>query len=300
MKALAYISLAVLAVLLGYTVSMKTVEASPWDIRSAMVTSSSLPMTDTEDVTFSPDGSAVYTIGGNNDRVFQRNLSIPWNISYASAQTQSSSTAFVDTSPVGLTWKPDGTKLYIIANSNDRIYQYTATTSFDVTTLNYDGVSTSTATMGETTPQSVQFSTSGTMMFIVGQARDRVLQYNLSTPWDISTAASSSNSIAAGQNPGGFVFRSDGRRYWISMGTNRVVTEYNLSTPWAITTAVAGNVISLPTSETPSLNSIYINQSSGENLFTLMTTLGVGSLAMPPEPILSTNASFNGTGVMGW
>ena len=63
-------------------------------------------------------------MGSNNHRVYQYSILDPWNVSNASWDDSDLSVSSQDTAPYGLAFKPDGTKLYIVGGSNDRVYQY--------------------------------------------------------------------------------------------------------------------------------------------------------------------------------
>ena len=76
---------------------------------------------------FKPDGTKMYMVGNTTDRVYQYTLSTPWNLATATYDTVSFLLSGQDTAPVGLAFKPDGTKMYVLGNTNDRVYQYTLT-----------------------------------------------------------------------------------------------------------------------------------------------------------------------------
>ena len=68
----------------------------------------------------------MYVAGQANDTVFQYDLSTAYDISTASyASISYDLTAQSITSPHAIQWKSDGTKMYIICNGTDKIYQYT-------------------------------------------------------------------------------------------------------------------------------------------------------------------------------
>ncbi len=63
--------------------------------------------------------------------------------------------------------KPDGTKFYTASGSGDRIYEYTMTTPFDLTTANYnDGHNLN---IGATT-NNFTMSYDGTKVFSIGNS----------------------------------------------------------------------------------------------------------------------------------
>ena len=73
---------------------------------------------------FSPSGDKVWTIGTVNQTVYQYSLSTAWDISTASYDSVSFSVSSQDTSVKELFYKNDGSKLYVVGDTNDNIYQY--------------------------------------------------------------------------------------------------------------------------------------------------------------------------------
>jgi len=69
-------------------------------------------------------------VGTTNDTVYQFDLSIPWNVSSATQisgsgyANQSVSVSAQSTTPVCVVFSLDGTKMYVLENNNDTIYQY--------------------------------------------------------------------------------------------------------------------------------------------------------------------------------
>ena len=79
-----------------------------------------------------------------------------------------------------------GTRMFVVGNDSDNVIQYDLSTAWDVSTATYnDSFSVSSQ---ETLPTGVAFNDMGTRMFVVGNDSDNVIQYDLSTAWDVSTA----------------------------------------------------------------------------------------------------------------
>ena len=112
-------------------------------------------------VFFKSDGTVMYVIGVTTDTVYQYPLSTSWDISTASYASKSFSVASQDAAPVGLSFKSDGTKMYVSGSSSgNNVYQYSLSTAWDVSTASYDSVSF-TAT-GVSSLRGVWFSSDGT------------------------------------------------------------------------------------------------------------------------------------------
>jgi len=143
-----------------------------------------------------------------------------------------------ETDPAGLFFKPDGTKMFVIVITKDKVYQYSLSTAWDVSTASYDSKSSVVHSEDEY-PTAVFFKPDGTKMFILGSGNDTVFQYSLSTAWEVSTASYDSKSFNVNSedtNPGGLFFKDDGTKMFVS-GQSGSVHEYSLSTAWDVSTA---------------------------------------------------------------
>jgi DNA-binding beta-propeller fold protein YncE len=186
-------------------------------------------------VFFKPDGTKMYVIGSTGDDVNEYNLSVAWDISTASF-LQLFSVAAQDSSPQGVFFKPDGTKMYVIGNANDSVYEYNLSVAWDISTASF--LQLFSVTAQEITPTGVFFKPDGTKMYVIGETGDNVYEYNLSVAWDISTASFPIFSVAAQEiTPQGVFFKPDGTKMYVIGDTGDDVNEYNLSVAWDISTA---------------------------------------------------------------
>jgi DNA-binding beta-propeller fold protein YncE len=179
---------------------------------------------------FKPDGTKLYIVGNKNDTVYQYSLSTAWDISTASYDNESFYVGSEDSTPLGLFFKPDGTKLYIIGNGNDTVYQYSLSTAWDISTASYDNESFYVRSE-ESAPLGLFFKPDGTKFYIVGYGDDTVYQYSLSTAWDISTASYDNESFDVGSEESsltGLSFKPDGTKLYIVGYVNDTVYQYSL------------------------------------------------------------------------
>jgi sugar lactone lactonase YvrE len=188
------------------------------------------------DVFFKPDGSKMYMIGGVNDSVYEYTLSTPLLVT-SSSYVQSFSVTSQDTSPSGLFFKPDGTKMYVSGAANDSVYEYSLSSAWDISTASY--VQSFSVATEEISPQALFFKPDGTKMYVIGTSGDDVNEYDLSTAWDISTASYLQNfSVATEEtSPIGISFLDDGTKMYVIGSTGDDVNQYDLSTPWDVSTA---------------------------------------------------------------
>lgn len=184
---------------------------------------------------FKLDGTKMYVIGGD-DRVYEYNLSVAWDISTAVIFQNILLTE--DTITTDIFFRSDGLKMYITGRATGGfIYEYDLGTAWDVSTvvfLQSFGVSPP-----ELNPLSIDFKPDGKTMYIVGNQTQEVLEFNLTTPWDISTA-SVGNSVDISTeetNPNALWFKVDGTKMYLGGIDSDTLFQYSLSIPWDITTA---------------------------------------------------------------
>ena len=83
------------------------------------------------------------------------------------------------------------------------------------------------------------FKPDGTKMFIVGDNSRNVVEYSLSTAWDVATASFSQSFSVSSQDlaPAKVRFKPDGTKMFVLGGSGDDVNEYDLSTAWDISSA---------------------------------------------------------------
>ncbi len=160
-----------------------------------------------------------------------------WDISTAS-YLQGFSISTEDTNPIGVFLKPDGTKMYVIGNTDDEVNEYNLSTAWDVTTAVF--LQSFSINAQDTAPQGLFFKPDGTKMYITGAVGDDVNEYDLSTAWDASTAVFLQLFSVSAQDtiPTGLFFKPDGTKMYIVGNSGDDINEYNLSTAWNVSTAV--------------------------------------------------------------
>jgi len=114
--------------------------SSAWDISTASLSHSlSVAAQDIGPLGlfFNPDGTKLYFSGFGGDDVNEYDLSTAWDISTAS-YVRNFFVGSQDTVPTGVTFKSDGTKMYIMGIQSDAVYQYSTTgSSFTPATITY-------------------------------------------------------------------------------------------------------------------------------------------------------------------
>ena len=189
-------------------------------------------------VFYKPDGTKAYISGNADNEIDEYNLSVPWSVSTAVAY-QSAATSASNQAPAALFFKPDGTKMYVGDHSDKKVYEYSVSTAWDITTISE---TTSFDVSGQMTGGSsvgLWFKDDGTKMYICDTGTDNAHEYSLSTAWDISSA-SFDHSLDVGTNsdqPTDIAFSGDGLTLFVlSNSAPDSIGEWTLSTAWDIST----------------------------------------------------------------
>lgn len=158
--------------------------STAWDLSTTSYTQTSAS-TGSQDASpssffFKSDGTKVYIVGLASDAVHQYSLSTAWDVSTLSYDSVSFSVSSQETNPFGLSFNSDGSKMYVVGNNTDNVYQYSLSTAWDVSTASYDGISFSVNSQ-DTSPVDVVFSPDGDKMYIMGNTGDSVDQYSTTT-----------------------------------------------------------------------------------------------------------------------
>jgi photosystem II stability/assembly factor-like uncharacterized protein len=127
-------------------------------------------------IAFNNDGTKMFIVGTVGDRVNVYALATGFDVSTASS-TIIFSVSAQETSPTGIAFNNDGTKMFIVGSSGDRVNEYWLYTGFDVSTASFtDSFSVSAQ---EGLPQGIAFNNDGTKMFIVGDVGNDVNEYDI-------------------------------------------------------------------------------------------------------------------------
>lgn len=162
-----------------------------------------------------------------------------WDVTTAEYSTRSFAIT-EDSDPQGICFSANGRKMYVAGNANNRIYQYTLSYPWRISTAVYASISFDVSSETDK-PRGVFLSTDGTKMFVSGDnfADPRVYEYDLATPFDISTASYSGNdsgtlSFIVNHD---LAFNTAGDKMYLSGSTSfNLVLYYDLGTPWDIST----------------------------------------------------------------
>lgn len=205
--------------------------STAWDVTTASFeTSFSVSSQDAAPLgfEFKTDGTKMFVVGTVNKRIYEYALSTAWDISSASFTTSVSHSSEESATARGLAFKSGGTKMFLVGDSSDRIYQYSLSVAWDVSTATYSGTSFD-PTAQSTDIRDIAFDTDGAIMFI--QSSNKTYQYALGTAWDISTATfdkESEDLSSLDLDMRTFAFRPNGHSVFFLGSTDDIVYHYTI------------------------------------------------------------------------
>ena len=206
----------------------------------------------------------------------------------------------------GITFKPDGSRMYVTADEDDPVVlQYSLSTAFDISTATLIGSGTELtvvngfAVSNMDKPHAIEFKPDGNVMYVIRSESGfvGVEQFNLTTAWDTSTLVHDTRKIINGAGDcstniqiRALAFKSDGTRMYLSQEGAGVVSQYDLTTAWDVSTATNNVCSNSFGSEEADMRNIqfssdgtimYLGGSAGDdiNKYTLATAWDVTAIS---------------------
>lgn len=238
------------------------------------------------DVFFKPDGTKMYIMGYSGKTVDEYNLSTAWNVATAT-YLQEISVATKETEPMGVFFKPDGTKMYTIGMVGDSVDEYNLSTAWNVTSAVYlQEISVATK---EIQPAGLFFKPDGLKMYTIGYTGDSVDEYNLGTAWNVSSAVYLQEFYVGAKeiSPSGVFFKPDGTKMYTVGVNGDTVDEYNLGTAWSVTTASYLQEFSVNAEESGPTGVFF--KSDGTKMYIIGTNEESVDEYNLPSPIIGNN-----------
>ena len=205
-------------------------------------------------MSFSTDGTKMYMVGASGDNVYQYSLSTASDITTATYDSVSFSISGQATAPEEIVFKPDGTMFFVSDDTGNAIDTYSLSTAWDISTASFtrtlsltSGNTGYTANLG--LPNSIWFKPDGTKLYIADAGQDSIIQFSLSTAWEVSASSISYDSkvfnvnTAFGEaNVESFIINDDGTKVIVSGSTVDKLVLLELSTAWDISTAAYNSI----------------------------------------------------------
>ena len=169
--------------------------------------------------TMKPDGTRIFACGYGNDKVYQWNLSTAFDLTTCSYIGSGSLDYVGNPVPRGVDFKPDGTKMYLIDSTQDRLYEVSLSNAWDVTSGTLSNTGNFDISSQEANPTCVRFRPDGRSFYMLGENGNDLNEYRLTTAWDLSTASYFTNlSLSGWTDHYGFSWNTDGTQLVVGTG----------------------------------------------------------------------------------
>ena len=167
-----------------------------------------------------------------------------------------------DGSMQGLAFKPDGTKMYLLGDTVDRVYEYNLPNTWDISTASY--VQQLNISGQDTVASGLALSSNGSYLYLVGQSKDNVYRYTMSTPWNVITATQTQafNIAPYDTTSTGLAFDSSGSNLYLIGYTADKVFQFNLAVAWDLATASYMQNVSVGTQDSVPTDIVFNNDGS--------------------------------------
>lgn len=197
--------------------------------------------------------------------------------------------------PIGLYFKPDGTKLYIGDYKDGTLLTYNLSTPWDIQTATYSSATVIYYSASDTIGR-LYITRDGTTIYHMAYTNSfdwyRVTKTVYSNPWIFSGGTQVFSTILTDFPFRNILFSNDGTKAYASNATS--IVEYSLSTPWDITTKALTYTLIGDFSDnlviSPSGNAIYTSYLYQIKKIPLSTNW---SLATNQTPIVYTQSQSN-------
>jgi len=224
--------------------------------------------------TFGDSGTKLYAITYDSSsyaRVYQYNLSSAYQVSTAVDSGNTFELYGTENYPRGITFKTDGTKMYIVGTYTDTIHTYNLSTAWDLSTASsasetFD-VGSSSASMSNLS--SIDFKSDGTTFWCTDYGTNDVAEFSCSTAWNVSTASYVREKSLPQYGITDPVFsrwNSDGSKLYIGDYSVDGFVELNASTAYRIDTLSLSESISFSSGNAYNVYSFDIS-SDGQYFF---------------------------------
>ncbi|MBK6264368.1 gliding motility-associated C-terminal domain-containing protein [Marivirga sp. S37H4] len=187
---------------------------------------------------FNNDGTKMF-VTGSSRFIYEYNLSVGYDVStatYAGDGERFNLATWIN-SPRTLRFNGTGMKMYVLDYGNEDITEFDLTVAYDVSTASY-------SQEFDTAPHSIYpfsftFSTDGSKMYVVEFANETIIEYTLSTNFDISTAGHSFTKSISAQEPFPYSIRftPDGTKMYVTGQRYDAISQFSLSTAFDLSTA---------------------------------------------------------------
>ena len=276
--------------------------STAYDISTATYDSVALSsvLSDPRSIVFNDDGTILYLLSDWALGVGEYTLSTAYDISTATYDSVVLDISSQVATGRGLLFNDDGTSLYISNTTDRKIYEYTLSTAYDISTATYDSVALDTSAV-TTTLSGIIFNGDGTSLYTLGA---NIYEYTLSTAYDISTATydSLARSVSSqDSDPRAIIFDENGESFYLLGDDTNQIFEYLLV---ALSDAVSDTYelsdLSSAGKELEDILSLSFNVSSNLSSSITAILLEIANISdtLTPEEFANVVESIRASGVL--
>ncbi|TVR62048.1 MAG: hypothetical protein EA422_11860 [Gemmatimonadales bacterium] len=191
------------------------------------------------DVDFSPDGSHLFVVARDRERVISYRLATPWvpdsgvATGYLELSAELNSRADHGARAHGIYLrKDDGRRLWIW--NRTEIWEYTLDIPWELESARPTGYKSFEGTILR--GHGIDFRPDGRRLFVDDRNLAAVFQFVLDEPWDVTSAVLETTLDISDQEKAvrGIQFRPDGERLFVMDTRRREILEYDLHHPWEL------------------------------------------------------------------
>ena len=204
-------------------------------------------------IAFNTDGTRMFITDDNTNTIREYELDTGFDLGTAITESTTELTVRTDANPRGVTFSNNGLYVYSVGTGNI-IGQETLSSPFVLSSSGADRITfdaTSNLVVGTDIASDIALSRDGTLMFILEENSNGIFKYDLSTPYNVSTATlDSSRNITASSlhtEPTNLEFSDDGTKMFVlypdDTNPNTIdLLQFNLATAYDI----SGNTTHTP------------------------------------------------------
>lgn len=217
-------------------------------------------------ISWKPDGTKFIILDGIGDHMITE-FTVPniWNTDNA-VQGALFDIESLDNNVQSMWWRADGLRCYIVGLTVDTLHQLDVATPWDVSTMSDPGINFPLAGIATTT--GLYFRADGLKFYILDFSGDDINEYDMSTPFDITTAVLLQSTPVPGTVSGlsGMCFKPDGKMvYFGDLGLDSIM-RYTLSIPWDSSTLIFQDKFSVAAQEGV-IRAMFIKENDGKKLY---------------------------------
>lgn len=188
---------------------------------------------------WSDTGTELFIVGDQNVTVLQYEVGTAFDISTVITPKRALTMPTGLSTPTGLTFNDDGSKMFVSAGTPDgKVVQFKLNTNYSLQGgfVNEGFVS---LLLVVPNPRGVEFNDNGSKMFVVGRDNDKVTQFSLANPFDVTAGGviltnEFDLSTFSINNPFGLTFSNNGLQMFVLDSALKTVFQFTLPSPFQL------------------------------------------------------------------